>query len=62
MNRNIRQVIDQQFIQIRRMNEPTEAARQRVERMVGFLERLAQLLAQQSVPNNSPAREETQTR
>jgi hypothetical protein len=60
MNRQIRQVIDPQFLQMRRMNETTEAARQRVERMVGFLDRLAELLPRQSVPNNNSSRARAQ--
>lgn len=48
MNREIRQVVDRQFVSVRRLNEPFERARQRVERMVGFFDRLESLLKEQS--------------
>jgi hypothetical protein len=54
MSREIRQVVDRQFISIRRLNESVETARRRVERMVGFFDRLESLLREQSRPIGAP--------
>jgi hypothetical protein len=45
MNREVRQLVNEQINQIQGANERPEAARKRVERMVGFWDRFEDLLA-----------------